>query len=85
MQLAGVHAAHRGGVSHPMRGEALVAAIVPRDGAALTEAALRRHCAALLPAHKVPAQFRIVAALPKRPNGKLDRRALAAAMSDRAT
>jgi len=85
MQLAGVHAAAVCGVSHPMRGEALVAAIVPRDGAALTEAELRRHCAALLPAHKVPAQFRIVAALPKRPNGKLDRRALATAMSDRAT
>lgn len=84
MQHAGVHSAAVCGVVHPMRGEALVAAVIPRDGVTLTEAELRKHCVAFLPAHKVPAQLRIVASLPKTPNGKLDRRALAAAMSDHA-
>jgi len=59
----------------------LVAYVVPRDGAARDEtaiAALRSHVQARLPAHMVPEAFVFLAALPRTPNLKLDRKALPA-------
>jgi len=54
-------------------GERVLAAVVPKPGARLTEEELRRTCEANLPEHKVPDIFRIVDELPRNPNGKLDR------------
>ena len=41
-----------------------------------TIAALRSHCSAALPSHMVPGRFRRLDALPRTPNGKVDRAAL---------
>jgi len=65
------------GVPDPLLGEAIVAYVVPQEGAALTPAALRRHCAAHLEDYMVPARVELREALPTTPNGKVDRRALA--------
>ncbi|MBB6645998.1 class I adenylate-forming enzyme family protein [Halobellus ruber] len=54
-------------------GERVLAAVVPKSGARLTEEELRRTCAATLADHKVPDIFRIVDELPRNQNGKLDR------------
>ena len=54
----------------------LVAYVVPRDGAALSPADLRRRLAETLPEPMIPAVFVPLESLPLNPNGKLDRRAL---------
>ncbi len=54
-------------------GERVLAAVVPKPEARLTEDELRRTCEANLPHHKVPDIFRIVDELPRNQNGKLDR------------
>jgi acyl-CoA synthetase (AMP-forming)/AMP-acid ligase II len=54
-------------------GERVLAAVVPKPGARLTEEEVRRTCEANLPEHKIPDIFRIVDELPRNPNGKLDR------------
>ncbi|MGW0366580.1 amino acid adenylation domain-containing protein [Streptomyces sp. NPDC002990] len=57
----------------------LVAHLVAADGAEVPHsAALRRHLAASLPDHMLPAAFDVLAALPLTANGKVDRRALPA-------
>ena len=56
--------------------EAVVAVVVPRNGAELDAETLRRHCAADLAAFKVPKRFEFVSELPRTPSGKLIRRAL---------
>ncbi len=65
-----------------VRGESLAerhlaAFVVPR-GESLSPASLREHLAALLPEPAVPSAFVILDDLPRTPNGKVDRRALAA-------
>ncbi len=50
----------------------LVAVVVPRDGA-LSVLDVKNHCAARLPRYMIPADVRIVAALPRTSNGKTDR------------
>lgn len=59
----------------------LVAYYVPSGAKALPAAELRAHLAGLVPASHVPVHYVPVAALPRLANGKLDRRALAAAGS----
>ncbi|MET0400662.1 MAG: amino acid adenylation domain-containing protein [Longimicrobiaceae bacterium] len=53
-----------------------LAAYVGAGDAAVAADELRGHLAALLPAHMVPADFVVLAALPRTPNGKTDRAAL---------
>lgn len=56
----------------------LVAYVRPKRGSAINEAQLRPHAAARLPRHMLPALYRTVDTWPRTPNGKVDRRALAA-------
>jgi O-succinylbenzoic acid--CoA ligase len=55
-------------------GEAVVAAVVPRDGRSLQAAELRAFCAARLAAFKVPKAIELRAELPRTETGKLLRR-----------
>lgn len=64
------------GRPHPAWGEAVVAAVVLREGAAAGEAELRAHCAARLAGFKVPKEIAFVTALPRTRSGKLRRTAL---------
>jgi O-succinylbenzoic acid--CoA ligase len=68
---AGVHAR-----PDPEWGEAIVAAVVLRDGARVSAHELQEHCAARLARFKVPKEVRFVGALPRTTSGKLIRREL---------
>jgi fatty-acyl-CoA synthase len=57
-------------------GEAIVAFVVPRPGAAVTADALQAHCRSLASSYKVPDHIELRAALPVTETGKLFRRAL---------
>jgi O-succinylbenzoic acid--CoA ligase len=62
--------------AHPEWGEAVVATVVLRDGAAVTPEELRAYCAERLAAFKVPKAVEFVEGLPRTPSGKLLRRKL---------
>lgn len=64
------------GLPHPVWVEAVVAAVVPRDGTVLTEDDLFSHCRAHLAGFKTPKRIFFVDALPKNPSGKLLKRLL---------
>ncbi|MFZ6645811.1 acyl-CoA ligase (AMP-forming), exosortase A system-associated [Undibacterium sp. TJN25] len=65
------------GVPHPQLGQAIVAVIRQNDSGSLAADTLRKECQRRLPAYMVPAHIEIdVAALPRNPNGKIDRKAL---------
>ncbi|MEE3752944.1 acyl-CoA synthetase [Mycobacterium intracellulare] len=64
------------GLPHPVWVEAVVAAVVPRDGATLSEEDLFSHCRAHLAGFKTPKRVFFVDALPKNPSGKLLKRLL---------
>ncbi|HYX25661.1 MAG TPA: amino acid adenylation domain-containing protein, partial [Thermoanaerobaculia bacterium] len=79
--LASFPGVREGAVSLRDGGEAgarLVAYVAIEESAAVTAAALRRLLEERLPAHMVPSAFVFLAALPRTPNGKLDRKALPA-------
>lgn len=68
------------GVKHPRLGDAIVVVATPADGAGELEKALRVECQKRLPPYMAPAHIEIVSApLPRNPNGKIDRKALATA------
>ncbi|HEX5876135.1 MAG TPA: non-ribosomal peptide synthase/polyketide synthase, partial [Pyrinomonadaceae bacterium] len=54
----------------------LLAYVVTASERAVTAAELRNFLTGLLPKHMLPASFTVVAALPRLPSGKIDRRAL---------
>jgi long-chain acyl-CoA synthetase len=64
------------GLSHPEKGEQVVAAIVPVDGASLSADAVIGWCREHIAAYKVPARVDIVASLPKSATGKILKRVL---------
>ena len=76
-QLAGEVAAL--GVPHPVLGQAIVVVATPKPGAALEGERLLAECRDRLPAYMVPAKIDVRGGpLPRNPNGKIDRKALAA-------
>jgi hypothetical protein len=58
---------------HAASSKQLVAYVVPAPDASVSVAELRAHLSARLPIYMLPAHFMIVDALPKMPNGKVDR------------
>ncbi|MFI5272874.1 MAG: AMP-binding protein [Ktedonobacterales bacterium] len=70
-------------------GERVVAYVVPRErpgpDAATLAATLRQHCVSQLSLAKVPEFIVFIAALPRTPNGKLDRQRLRAEQADEQT
>jgi acyl-coenzyme A synthetase/AMP-(fatty) acid ligase len=77
MQHADVIEAATVGVPDAIYGEEVVSYVVARAGAHMDAGEILRYCGTVLPAFKAPKQIVISASLPKNPNGKLDRRALA--------
>lgn len=61
------------GMPHPHLGEVPVACVVPREGRSLDADALRRHCATLLSAYKVPDAVHVVSGIPRTGSGKIMR------------
>lgn len=55
----------------------LAAYITPPAGAEISAETLRRYLEARLPVHMVPTRWQVMADLPRMPNGKVDRKALA--------
>lgn len=66
------------GVPDPVRGEIIVAYIVPRPEAAIEVGSLLAHCRERLSSYKIPDRVEICTALPLTPTGKLMRRELKA-------
>ena len=64
------------GVPDPYRGEIVRAFAVARPGCQPSVEDLQAHCRANLAPYKVPASIELVAALPKTPVGKIDKKAL---------
>lgn len=69
------------GVPHPMDGMAVKAYVTVRDGRALTEEALRRHCLSRLEPLLVPRYFEFGTAIPKTDSGKISKTALRRALA----
>lgn len=68
------------GITSPALGEAVVAVVTPRDAGTFDAAALHAQCRARMPAYMVPADIVVQhAPLPRNANGKIDRKAMAAA------
>ena len=72
----GIHEAAVFGLPHPVWVEAVVAAVVPRAGAAPTQADILAHCRGHLAGFKTPKHVFFVDSLPKNPSGKLLKRLL---------
>lgn len=66
------------GAADPVRGEIIVAFVVPRPGADLRIDMLLGHCRTRLSSYKIPDQVRLCESLPLTPTGKLMRRDLKA-------
>jgi long-chain acyl-CoA synthetase len=64
------------GIPDPADGELVVAFVSLRNGAAVSEQALREHARTYLADYKVPERIFFIPELPKGPTGKVDRRAL---------
>jgi acyl-CoA ligase (AMP-forming) (exosortase A-associated) len=75
------------GVDHPALGQAIqVVATAPTGASALDTAALLAECRARMPAYMVPADIHTVTGpLPRNPNGKIDRKLLAAELPEKST
>jgi acyl-CoA ligase (AMP-forming) (exosortase A-associated) len=69
------------GVAHPELGQAVALFAVAAPGADASNAALLAHCRRQLPAYMVPAHVELRTALPRNPNGKIDRKLLQQSLS----
>jgi len=69
------------GVAHDTLGQAIVAVVVPAPGSTDAPRRILEACRAQLPRYLVPVQVLERERLPHTPNGKLDRRALAAELA----
>ena len=71
------------GVPHPVLGQAIALLVTPRMGQTLDATALMAACKAQLPAFMLPAWVEVrFDALPRNPNGKLDRKLLSEQLCD---
>ena len=61
------------GIPDALYGQDILACVVLKPGARCDDAELRAHCHAQLGRYKTPREFRLVAALPKGPSGKVQR------------
>ncbi|HSS71778.1 MAG TPA: AMP-binding protein [Casimicrobiaceae bacterium] len=61
------------GIPDELYGQDILACVVLKPGARCDTAELRAHCHAQLGRYKTPREFRLVAALPKGPSGKVQR------------
>jgi len=68
------------GIPHPIWGEEVAAAVVLRSRA--SEADLVAHCRAHMAEFKCPKRIHIVEAIPRTATGKVQRRAVAAALAE---
>jgi acyl-coenzyme A synthetase/AMP-(fatty) acid ligase len=70
------------GLPHRELGQAIAVCVVAADGAALRAEDLIAECRRRLPAYMVPAHVQVHAgALPRNPNGKIDRKSLQQSLS----
>ena len=81
---SGIREAAVFGLPHPTWVEAVVAAVVPREGVILTEDDVIAHCREHLAGFKTPKRVHFVDSLPKNPSGKLLKRQLRERFSARA-
>jgi acyl-CoA synthetase (AMP-forming)/AMP-acid ligase II len=69
------------GVDHPTLGQAVVVVVTSSEGQVLNEAELLAECRERLPPYMVPSRIEVrTGTLPRNPNGKIDRKALAEVM-----
>jgi len=67
------------GVDHPVLGQAIAVVVTAADGERVDIAELARHCRDRLPAYMSPSKIHVhEGSLPRNPNGKIDRKAIAA-------
>jgi acyl-CoA synthetase (AMP-forming)/AMP-acid ligase II len=67
------------GVPHPSLGQAIVVVVTPNASESIDSAALLARCREHLPAFMLPARIDVRSGpLPRNPNGKIDRKSLAA-------
>jgi acyl-CoA synthetase (AMP-forming)/AMP-acid ligase II len=66
------------GIPHPTLGQAIVALVLPAAGQTVSTETLLAECRNRMPAYMVPQRFELTPdSLPRNPNGKIDRKALA--------
>ncbi len=70
------------GAPHPVLGQGVVVVVTPPTDGQFDEGALDRYCREALPLYMVPGRYVPVAALPRTPNGKIDRAYLAQEVAD---
>ena len=70
------------GVADAALGEAIVVVATPRDGGQVDVDTLLGHCMRELPRYMVPAKVIVRADLPRNPNGKIDRKSVAATLDE---
>ncbi len=82
--LAGVAEVAAFGVKDERLGQTITVVVYLEPGANLTHANVLAHCKAKMPAYMVPALLELSPTpLPRNPNGKIDRKAIAAAIAER--